>query len=139
VRACAHVPHGYDGDATEAITARIERFARSSRDRVVGTSTESPAGFAAGNPNFVGGDILTGAKDVRQLVFGPRTLQPYDAGLPGHFLCSAATPPGPGAHGMCGAHAAARALRHLSGRDALQGAHSARWTKLSASPRSVDG
>ncbi|WP_433446853.1 hypothetical protein ACQPXS_03700 [Streptomyces sp. CA-142005] len=26
------------------------------------------------------------------------------------------TPPGPGAHGMCGAHAARRALRHLAHR-----------------------
>jgi phytoene dehydrogenase-like protein len=113
----AHVPHGYGGDATEAITAQIERFAPGFRDRVIGTSTESAAGFAAGNPNFVGGNILTGDKDIRQLVFGPRiTLQPYDAGLRGHFLCSAATPPGPGAHGMCGAHAAIRAVRHLSGR-----------------------
>lgn len=116
VWAYAHVPRGYDGDATEAITAQIERFAPGFRERVLGTSAESPAGFAAGNPNFVGGNILTGAKDTRQLVFGPRaTWQPYDAGVPGHFLCSAATPPGPGAHGMCGAHAAARALRHLSG------------------------
>jgi len=67
------------------------------------------------NPNYVGGDIVTGAKDVRQLVFGPRTtLSPYDVGVPGMYLCSAATPPGPGAHGMCGAHAAARALRHIT-------------------------
>jgi len=36
-----------------------------------------PAWFAAANPNFAGGDIITGAKDVRQLVFGPRaTLSP---------------------------------------------------------------
>jgi phytoene dehydrogenase-like protein len=117
VWAYAHVPHGYDADATEAITAQIERFAPGFRKRVIGTWRESPAGFAVDNPNFVGGDIRTGAKDVRQLVFGPRiTLQPYDTGLPGHFLCSAATPPGPGAHGMCGAHDAARALHHLSGR-----------------------
>ncbi|MYW91328.1 NAD(P)/FAD-dependent oxidoreductase [Amycolatopsis rubida] len=114
VWAYAHVPHGYAGDATEAITAQIERFAPGFRDRVIGSVTTSSAEFAAGNPNFVGGNILTGAKDTRQLVFGPRTtLQPYDMGVPGHFVCSAATPPGPGAHGMCGSHAAARALRYL--------------------------
>ena len=112
--AYAQVPHGYDGDATEAITAQIERFAPGFRDRVIGVNVETPSGFAAGNPNFVGGNILTGSKDVRQLVFGPRTtLRPYDVGVPGHYLCSAATPPGPGAHGMCGAHAASRALRYL--------------------------
>lgn len=114
VWAYAHVPNGYTGDATEAITAQIERFAPGFRERVIGSVTTSSAEFAVGNPNFVGGNILTGAKDVRQLVFGPRaTLQPYDVGVPGHFVCSAATPPGPGAHGMCGSHAAARALRYL--------------------------
>jgi phytoene dehydrogenase-like protein len=72
----------------------------------------SAAGFAEYNPNYVGGNIMTGAKDIPQLLFGPRkTLQPYDIGVPGHYLCSAATPPGPGAHGMCGANAAQRALR----------------------------
>jgi phytoene dehydrogenase-like protein len=29
------------------------------------------------------------------------------------YICSAATPPGPGAHGMCGANAAELALAHL--------------------------
>ncbi|MDT0469561.1 phytoene desaturase family protein [Streptomyces gibsoniae] len=117
VWAYAHVPHGYDGDITQAVVARIERFAPGFRERIVGTAAEPPAGFAAGNPNFVGGNILTGAKDARQLLFGPRvTLRPYDTGLPGHFICSAATPPGPGAHGMCGANAAARALSHLRSR-----------------------
>ncbi|PKV94530.1 phytoene dehydrogenase-like protein [Amycolatopsis echigonensis] len=114
VWAYAHVPHGYTGDATEAITAQIERFAPGFRERVIGSVSTSSAEFAAGNPNFVGGNILTGAKDVRQLVFGPRvTLQPYDVGVPGHFVCSAAAPPGPGAHGMCGGKAAERALRYL--------------------------
>jgi phytoene dehydrogenase-like protein len=66
------------------------------------------------NANYVGGDILTGAKDIHQLVFGPRTtLNPYRLGIPGMYICSAATPPGPGAHGMCGANAAADALTHL--------------------------
>ncbi|MFC4468403.1 phytoene desaturase family protein [Streptomyces xiangluensis] len=112
----AHVPNGYSGDATEAITAQIERFAPGFRDRIIGTAVRTTPGFASYNPNYVGGNIMTGAKDIPQLIAGPRfTLQPYDVGLPGHYLCSAATPPGPGAHGMCGAHAAARALHHLRG------------------------
>ena len=110
----AHVPNGYTGDATEAITAQIERFAPGFRDRIVGTAVRTTPGFAEYNPNHVGGDIMTGATSTARLVFGPRpTLQPYDTGVPGHYLCSAATPPGAGAHGMCGAHAAARALRFL--------------------------
>ncbi|MFE5475688.1 phytoene desaturase family protein [Nocardia sp. NPDC056541] len=110
----AHVPNGYTGDATAAIIAQIERFAPGFRDRVVGLTTRTTTEFADYNPNYVGGNIMTGAKNIPQLVFGPRkTLQPYDTGLPGHYLCSAATPPGPGAHGMCGANAAERALRRL--------------------------
>ena len=71
--------------------------------------------MAAYNPNYVGGDIMTGAKDIRQLTFGPRiTLSPYTIGVPGMYICSAATPPGPGAHGMCGANAAQLALAHLA-------------------------
>jgi phytoene dehydrogenase-like protein len=110
----AHVPNGYTGDATEAIIGQIERFAPGFRDRIVGTSVRTPAGFEEYNPNYVGGDIITGAKNLPQLVFGPRVaLNPYEVGLPGHYICSAATPPGPGAHGMCGMHAATSALAHL--------------------------
>jgi phytoene dehydrogenase-like protein len=115
VWAYAHVPHGYPGDATGAVVGQIERFAPGFRERIVGLEVTTPAGFAAWNPNFAGGDILTGAKDVRQLVLGPRAaLDPYSTGVPGMYLCSAATPPGPGAHGMAGAHAARRALAHLA-------------------------
>lgn len=110
----AHVPNGYTGDATEKIIAQVERFAPGFRDRILGTAVRTTPDFAEDNPNYVGGNIMTGAKDPTQLLFGPRpTLRPYDVGVPGHFICSAATPPGPGAHGMCGAHAAARALRFL--------------------------
>ena len=115
VWAYAHVPHGYDADASEAVIRQIERFAPGFRDRIIGMRVTTPAQFAAGNPNFAGGDILTGAKDVRQLVFGPRlALDPYAVGVPGMYICSAATPPGPGAHGMCGANAAQRALAYLA-------------------------
>lgn len=107
----AHVPSGYTGDATEAIIAQIERFAPGFRERIVGTAVCSTTEMSRYNANFVGGDINTGSKDPLQLVFGPRiTLQPYDLGVPGMYICSAATPPGPAAHGMCGFHAATRAL-----------------------------
>jgi phytoene dehydrogenase-like protein len=111
----AHVPHGYTGGATQAIISQIERFAPGFRDRIVATAVQTPADFAADNPNFTGGDIITGAKNPMQLIFGPRpSANPYSVGIPGMYLCSAATPPAPGAHGMCGAHAAARAIDQLS-------------------------
>ena len=113
----AHVPAGYDGDGQEAVTAQIERFAPGFRDRIVATSVQTPADLQASNANYIGGDILNGANTPRRLVFRPRaTLNPYDTGIPGVFLCSAATPPGPGVHGMCGYNASRVALRHLEKR-----------------------
>lgn len=111
----AHVPNGYSGDATEQIVAQIERFAPGFRERVVGYEVRSATEMSRYNTNYVGGDINTGAKDIRQLVFGPRmTLSPYSLGVPGMYICSAATPPGPGAHGMCGFNAAQLALSKLT-------------------------
>jgi phytoene dehydrogenase-like protein len=111
----AHVPHGFTGDATEVIIGQLERFAPGFRERVVGTAVRSTTELAVSNPNYVGGDIITGAKDVRQLVFGPRVTlgSPYSLGVPGMYQCSAATPPGPGAHGMCGYNAARHALARV--------------------------
>lgn len=116
VYAYAHVPAGYTGDATEAIIAQIERFAPGFRPRIVAQRSTSTAAMAAENQNFVGGDILTGAKTPLQFLFGPRmTPFPYDSGVPGSYLCSAATPPGPGIHGMAGWNAAHRAVNALAG------------------------
>jgi phytoene dehydrogenase-like protein len=110
----AHVPNGYTGDAIEAIIAQIERFAPGFRERIVGQIVRSTPQMASYNLNYVGGDIMTGSKDIRQLTFGPRiTLSPYRIGVSGMYICSAATPPGPGAHGMCGANAAKVALAEL--------------------------
>lgn len=111
----AHVPAGYTEDATEAIIAQFERFAPGFRERVVGLAVRTTTEMARYNPNFVGGDILTGAKSAGQMLLGPRPgHNPYATGLAGTYLCSAATPPGPGAHGMCGANAATLALQRLS-------------------------
>ena len=111
--AYAHVPAGYPGDATEAVLGQIERFAPGLRERIVAKVSRSPAGFASYNPNFVGGDVITGTNTPIQVVIRPRlALDPYRAG-PGLYICSAATPPGPGAHGMGGYHAAQSVLRRL--------------------------
>lgn len=115
IYAYAHVPAGFAGDATEAIIAQIERFAPGFRDRIVAMSSRSTAQSEAENANFVGGDILTGAKSPLQFIFGPRlSANPYDTGIPGVYLCSAATPPGPGIHGMGGYNSAHRALQYLA-------------------------
>jgi phytoene dehydrogenase-like protein len=114
VWAYAHVPHGWTGDATEAILRQFERFAPGTRERIVGQAVRAPADLEAENPNYVGGDVASGANTALQLVFRPRLgLDPYATGIPGVYLCSASTPPGAGVHGMCGAGAAATALRHL--------------------------
>lgn len=112
--AYAHVPHGYTGDATEPLLAQIERFAPGFRDRIARIEVRGPAQMERHNANYVGGDIGAGANTARQIAFRPRpALNPYALGIPGVYLCSAATPPGGGVHGMCGFHAAEAALGAL--------------------------
>ena len=104
------------------VLRQIERFAPGFRERIVGTAVRSPAAFEEYNPNYLGGDIVTGANTALQLVMRPRfALDPYSTGVPGVFICSAASPPGAGAHGMCGANAAASALRQLKRRGSTHG------------------
>ena len=111
----AHVPAGWTGDATAAIVAQIERYAPGFRDRIVAQAVRTTGAIADSNANYVAGDIVTGANTPRQLVFRPRVARnPYATGVSGVYLCSAATPPGAGAHGMCGWHAAQSALKHLN-------------------------
>ena len=117
VWAYAHVPAGFTGDATEAILAQLERFAPGVRGRIRAQRSKSTLDLAVYNANYVGGDIATGANDVRQLLLRPRPAwNPYRTGVPGVYLCSAATPPGAGVHGMCGHHAARSALASRSSR-----------------------
>jgi phytoene dehydrogenase-like protein len=114
VWAYAHVPSGYPGDVTEAVIDQMERFAPGLRERIVGRHTRSPAELEAYNANYVGGDIITGANTPLQTLVRPRlAVDPYATGIPGVYMCSAATPPGAGAHGMNGYNAALSALRRL--------------------------
>lgn len=107
----AHVPHGSDVDFVETIERRLEEFAPGFLDLVIGRHVTTPAGFEARNPNYVGGDISGGAHTFSQLVFRPfPSANPYATPIPNVYLCSASTPPGAGAHGMCGRNAARVAL-----------------------------
>jgi phytoene dehydrogenase-like protein len=110
----AHVPSGYTGNATEALIAQIERFAPGFRERIVATSVKTTTELAAANANYIGGDIITGANTPFQTTIRPRlALDPYSTGAPGLWICSAATPPGAGVHGMNGYNAAQSVLRSL--------------------------
>ena len=115
--AYCQVPNGWPRDHTAAIEAQIERFAPGFRDLILARAVTPPAGVEARNPNNVGGDIAAGRCDRLRLLFRP-TFAPVPYATPDRsiYLCSAATPPGPGVHGMCGYHAAATALRRVFGR-----------------------
>jgi phytoene dehydrogenase-like protein len=118
----AHVPAGYDGDATEALLSQIERFAPGLRERIVGQFARPTTALPTYNANYIGGDIITGANTPLQMTVRPRvTLHPYNTGIPGVFICSAATPPGAGVHGMNGYNAAQAVLRELRGAGARGG------------------
>jgi len=75
--------------------------------RVLAATTRTTAELERDNANLVGSDISAGANDLTRFFVPLRHRTP----LPNLFLCSAATPPGPGVHGMCGHLAARAALR----------------------------
>jgi phytoene dehydrogenase-like protein len=110
--AYCHVPNGSTVDMTERIDAQIERFAPGFRQRILARHTMDTRWVEAHNESYVGGDISTGAHDGIQLFARPTlSPDPYATPDPLIYLCSAATPPGGGVHGMCGYHAAMSALR----------------------------
>jgi phytoene dehydrogenase-like protein len=115
VWAYCHVPNGWDGDMTDRVEAQIERFAPGFRELILARSAARPRDLQARNRNLVGGDVNGGTADLGQLVTRPvRRLNPYRTPLPGVYLCSSATPPRGGVHGMCGYSAALTALRDES-------------------------
>lgn len=114
--AYTHVPAGSTLDATELVTAEVERFAPGFRDVVLASASSSAAEEAAYNPNYVGGDIYAGELTFAQLVKRPVvSTAPWRTPVDGVYLCSSATPPGPAVHGMNGWWAAKLALRERFG------------------------
>jgi len=112
VWAYCHVPSGSERDMTANVEAQIERFAPGFRDLVLARASMNAREMEAYNANYVGGDINGGLMDLRQLFTRPvARVSPYSTPDPRLFICSSATPPGGGVHGMCGYHAARAALR----------------------------
>jgi phytoene dehydrogenase-like protein len=103
-----HVPLGSSMDLTDTIERQIERFAPGFRDIIIGRASMNSVQYQTYNPNLIGGDIGGGRFGVRKILqVGKR--RPYDLGG-GVYLCSSATPPGAGVHGMCGYNAVRAAL-----------------------------
>jgi len=112
--AYCHVPNGFAGDALAALEAQLERFAPGFRERVLARAVRGPAAMESDDPNLVGGDVGGGENTLLQTVFRPvARIVPWSTPVRGLYLCSAATPPGGGVHGMCGYHAARAALRNV--------------------------
>lgn len=109
-----HVPANSTVDMAEAVTARIEQYAPGFRDVVVASKTTTAAELAEYNENYVGGDFSAGTLDLRGLVQRPVvSTVPWRTPMPGAYLCSSSTPPGPGVTGMPGYHAARHALKDI--------------------------
>ncbi len=110
--AYCHVPSASTRDMRAIIEAQVERFAPGFRETILAASTMTAQQYEVYNPNYVGGDINTGMQDLGQLFTRPLARwDPYSTPAKGLYLCSSATPPGGGVHGMCGYLAAQSALK----------------------------
>lgn len=129
----AHVPSGSDADLTETVTGMFERAAPGCRDLIVGARCVPAAQMSLHNPNYVGGDIIVGGATLFAAMVGPTLrLDPWTTPIPRAYLCSSATPPGTGVHGMAGYYAARTMLRREFGIEKLPSL--APWNANSAWP-----
>lgn len=112
--AYCHVPNGSQIDMTEAIESQVERFAPGFKETILARHVMDTAQLEHYNPNYVGGDINGGIIDIGQLFTRPvLRWSPYRTSAKGIYICSSSTPPGGGVHGMCGYHAAKRAMKDI--------------------------
>lgn len=114
--AYTHVPRDSDIDQTEVITREIEKYAPGFRDTILASVSRTAKDLENYDPNYIGGDIATGAPSVKQLIARPIVdIDPWRTPEKGIYLGSSSTPPGPSVHGLGGAYAARSALRHEFG------------------------
>ena len=111
--AYTHVPAGSTRDGTEDIIRAVEKHAPGFRDLILASRTETAQDVGRYNPNYIDGDISSGAVTLRQLLQRPvMAPDPWRTPVAGIYLGSASTSPGPAVHGMGGWFAARSALKN---------------------------
>lgn len=111
-----HVPNNSTLDMAATVTDIIERFAPGFRDLVVGVRSVPASRMDEHNANLVGGDIGVGGNNMTSALLGPTPrFNPWTTPIPKAYLCSSATPPGGGVHGMAGFYAARTVLKREFG------------------------
>ena len=112
----AHVPAGSTVDQTATITEAVERFAPGFSEIVVAARSIPASRLHEHDANYVGGDIGVGGNSVLRALLGPTPrVNPWTTPIPKAYLCSSATPPGGGVHGMSGYYAARTVLQREFG------------------------
>jgi phytoene dehydrogenase-like protein len=112
--AYCHVPNGSAVDMTTIIEEQVERFAPGFKDTIIDRHTFNTTQLQQHNANYIGGDINGGIISLGQLYTRPALRRsPYRTSAQGLYICSSSTPPGGGVHGMCGHHAAKRAIKDI--------------------------
>ncbi len=112
--AYCHTPNNSCQDVSDKIEAQIERYAPGFKECILARHVRTAHEMETYNPNYVGGDINNGVQDLFQMFTRPSLhLNPYITPLKEVYICSSATPPGGGVHGMCGYYAAQAALQRV--------------------------
>ena len=94
-----------------AIEAQIERFAPGFRDCVLARAVMTPGRHRSAQRELRRRRHRGRRERPAAVLHAADMAHVFDAGAAGCIICSASTPPGVGVHGMCGYHAAKRALR----------------------------
>ena len=112
--AYCHVPNSSTYDMSERIEAQVERFAPGFKDVILERHIMNTLDMETYNQNYVGGDISGGIQNPFRLLLRPwNRWKAYTTPVSGVYICSSSMPPGGGVHGMCGYHAAQRALHEV--------------------------
>ena len=90
---------GSTADMSDAMMAQLEHFAPRFRDVVVQFKVTTAAGLAAYDENFISGYSAQAAWIFGACCGGRCEPVPWRTPLPGVYLCSSSTPPGPGVTG----------------------------------------